>query len=158
MTTSQPRKPKAFPCKSLPKNNSKRWRNNEVWRFLPCRRPPLLPQAHTCGDTLLPSRPVRVHPSPSGLSDHPAQPHEMPPAPRPRGCPTEGGGPGAAPQGETHGAVSLSVSLGTCGAGGSQPSTSWDASHTRATVRPHGSSLGHGQPPRVSPRAQPVHG
>lgn len=36
-----------------------------------------------------PSRPVRVHPSPSRLSDHPDQPHEMPPAPRPRGCPTE---------------------------------------------------------------------
>lgn len=44
----------------------------------------------------------------------------MPPAPHPRGCPTEGGGPGYVPRGETHGAVSLSLSLGTCEAGGSQ--------------------------------------
>lgn len=44
----------------------------------------------------------------------------MPPAPRPRGRPTEGGGPGDAPRWETHGALSLSLSLDTCEAGGSQ--------------------------------------
>lgn len=131
MTISQHRKPKAFPCNSLLKKNSKRCKNNEVWRLVPFCRPPFLPRSHTCWDTVLLPRPARLHPGPSRLSDHPEHPHEMLPAPE------------AAPRQRRHhtagtrGAASLSLSLGTCQAGGSQASASWDASHT---VPSHGSS------------------
>lgn len=100
MTISQHRKPKAFPCNSLLKKNSKRCKNNEVWRLVPFCRPPFLPRSHTCWDTVLLPRPARLHPGPSRLSDHPEHPHEMLPAPRPRGCPTAEAAPhGGDPRG-----------------------------------------------------------
>ncbi|XP_017672928.1 PREDICTED: proline-rich protein 2-like [Lepidothrix coronata] len=51
--------------------------------------------AHTPAGTLISSlsRPEQADQSPWRLSDHSDQPHEMPPAPRPRGCPRGGADP-----------------------------------------------------------------
>lgn len=130
MTTSQHRNPKAFPYKSLPKKEFQeveKQRGKDTSAFL----------------TRTPAGTLSSFPVPPRTAASKSLPAVRPPRPAPRDASSPS--PPRLPHrrrrhhtGGTRGAASLSLSLGTCEAGGSQPSTSCDASHIVPSYGPTG--------------------